>query len=246
MESSEMDNAKHEEHAADSTAALVPDPHSDTPACEPGCSCNSASKGKGAKIAITLLVFVAVVAILIYKVLSAKPSASNNAVAEKASVFSVAGATTQNSSVLAEQLSSDTVRNTEEVTPQIKIGEYLNSLSDLNKVAISQDAVFIFIPNETNKGVPKLTNAAMLSTQKTLKKNNITLGLYTLPSSSPDYAGISKQVQAPAVLVASKGKGISAVSGEVTETKLLQAFMASSSAGGCGPSGCGPSSAGCK
>ena len=85
----------------------------------------------------------------------------------------------------------------------------------------------------------------MPAAQRALKSNKITLGLYTLPNSSPDYSGISAQVQVPAILVACKGKGMAAVSGDVTEQKLLQAFVASSSAGGCGPSGCGPSSGGC-
>ena len=43
----------------------------------------------------------------------------------------------------------------------------------------------------------------------------------------------------------SKGKGVGSVSGGITEEKILQAYVASSRAGGCGPSGCGPSSSGC-
>ncbi|WAC07213.1 MAG: arsenite efflux transporter metallochaperone ArsD [Thermodesulfobacteriota bacterium] len=123
-----------------------------------------------------------------------------------------------------------------------KIGEYLESLSDLNKVALSQDAVFIFIPREKDEAVKDQTKDAVLSAQKTLKTNKINLGIYTLPVSSPDYSKISTQVQAPAILVASKGKGMAAVTGDVTESKLLQAFTATSRAGGCGPSSCAPSS----
>lgn len=117
---------------------------------------------------------------------------------------------------------------------------------DLNKVAISQDAVFIFIPDSKNSPVDGKTKDAVLAAQKTLNNNKISLGLYTLPASSPDYPEISKQLQAPAILIASKGRGMSGVSGEITEPKLLQAFMASSrSGGGCGTSTCGPSSSGC-
>jgi hypothetical protein len=89
------------------------------------------------------------------------------------------------------------------------------------------------------------TNTAVLAAQRTLKSSKITLGLYTLPTRSPDYPAISAQVQAPAILVACKGKGMAAVSGDVTEAKLLQAFVATSRAGGCGPSGCGPSGGAC-
>jgi hypothetical protein len=37
----------------------------------------------------------------------------------------------------------------------------------------------------------------------------------------------------PGILVMSKGRGMGAVSGEITEEKLLQAYVASSRAGGC-------------
>ena len=47
----------------------------------------------------------------------------------------------------------------------------------------------------------------------------------------------------PGVLAMVKGRGMSAVSGEVTEAKLLQGYVAAGSAGGCGPgagAGCCP------
>jgi hypothetical protein len=114
--------------------------------------------------------------------------------------------------------------------------QHLKSLGDLNEVALSKDAVFILVPGAKDEPVPDQTNAAVLAAQRTLKANNIALGLYTLATGSPEYAAISRQVQAPAILVASKGRGMAAVSGEVTESKLIQAFVASSSAGGCCPS----------
>lgn len=126
------------------------------------------------------------------------------------------------------------------------IGELLESINSLNKVALNQDAVFIFIPTKTDEPASEKTNAAVLAAQRTLTSRGIKLGLYTLQASSPDYSAISNQVELPAILVASKGKGMGAVSGEVTETKLLQAFVASSRSGGCCPSGSGAPSSGCK
>lgn len=125
-----------------------------------------------------------------------------------------------------------------------KIGEDLESLAALNKVALSQDAVFIFVPASSNMLADDKTSAAVLAAERTLITNKIVLGLYTLQTNSPNYSAIAAQVQAPAILVACKGKGMAAVSGEITENKLLQAFTASSRAGGCGPSGCGPSGCG--
>jgi hypothetical protein len=130
------------------------------------------------------------------------------------------------------------------------IGDYLDSFTSLNKVAVSQDAVFIFIPAKADQTVKKEISDAVMTAQKTLKTKGINIGLYTLKTTSPDYAGIAGQLQVPGILVASKGRGMGAVSGEITEAKLLQAYVASSRAtagGGCGPAsgGCGPTAAGC-
>jgi hypothetical protein len=81
---------------------------------------------------------------------------------------------------------------------------------------------------------------AIVSAEQKIKASGASLGLYTLQSSSPEYANIAAQVTPPCMLVMSKGRGMGAVSGEITETKILQAYVASSRAGGCGPSGCGP------
>ncbi len=68
------------------------------------------------------------------------------------------------------------------------------------------------------------------------------VGLFTLETGSRDYAQLAGQVSAPAVLALVKGRGMSAVSGAITETKLIQGFVAAGSTA-CGPGGCGP--AGC-
>ena len=267
MEFVGMDKASREEDPKDNaSSASALDSMSEPAACGPGCACMTPPKGKAIKIAISLLVLVVVVGALIYKGASAKQTASNDPAAGKAPVFSVVQAAPEaapetarhQSAVMDEKKAVENAasatqpdaKNATEAQPakatiRLGIGEYLESLSDLNKVALSQDAVFIFIPRDKNEAVQEQTNSAVLAAQKTLKNNDITLGLYTLSVNSPDYSGISKQVQAPAILVASKGRGIAAVSGDITESKLLQAFMASSRAGGCGPSGCGPSGAGC-
>ena len=52
--------------------------------------------------------------------------------------------------------------------------------------------------------------------------------------------GIASQLALPGMLVMCKGGGIGSVSGEITEEKILQAYVASTRASGCGASGCGP------
>lgn len=245
MEITRIHEAVREERSEDTPTTASPrDPKSDPALCGPGCDCSATPAGRGMKMAISLLVLVAVVGVLLYKAWSAKQTASNDTATGGASAFAVGQAAPEAVSGTAAQPKGPNGAGAQVSNATGKIGDYLESLSDLNKVAQSQDAVFIFLPSAKNESVQDRTNAAVLAAQKTLKTNNITLGLYTLRAGSPDYPTISRQVQTPAILVASKGKGMAAVSGDVTETKLLQAFVASSSAGGCGPSGCGPSDCG--
>jgi len=221
------------------TASSPVEPGNDKAVCGPGCGCGTPSGSGRLKIMVSLIVLLAVAGIFIYKALAVK----DNVASESGAAFAFAQAA-PNAMPGAESPSSGTATPDVAKTGQ-KIGEYLESLSALNKVAINQDAVFVFIPAPKSELADGKTNTAVLAAQQTLKRSNIALGLYTLPTRSPDYSAISAQVQAPAILVASKGKGMAAVSGDVTEAKLLQAFMATSRAGGCGPSGCGPSNAGC-
>jgi len=217
------------------------EPANDKAVCGPGCACGTPSGGKNMKIAVSVLVLLAVASIFIYKAVAAKDNAAGNAAAKGGAAFAFAEPAP---STVPEAATHPSAAATPDAAKAgQKVGEYLESLSDLNKVAVSQDAVFVFIPAPKNDRADDKTNAAMLAVQRTLKSSNITLGLYILPTRSPDYSGISAQVQAPAILVACKGKGMAAVSGEVTEAKLLQAFVAVSSAGGCGAGGCG--SGGC-
>jgi hypothetical protein len=215
----------------------------ETAVCGPGCACGTPSGSGRLKIMVSLIVLLAVAGIFIYKAVAAKDNAAGNTAAKDGAAFAFAEPAP--STVPGAESQPSATATPDAAKAGQKVGEYLESLSDLNKVAVSQDAVFVFIPAPKNDLADDKTNDAMLAVQRTLKSSKITLGLYTLPTRSPDYSGISAQVQAPAILVACKGKGMAAVSGDVTEAKLLQAFVAVSSAGGCGPSGCGPSSGGC-
>lgn len=120
----------------------------------------------------------------------------------------------------------------------------IGALSELNSVATNTTAVFIFLPGKGGtSGNPPST--PMKSAASTLEsKAGAKCGLFTLKAGSPDYTEIAAQVSVPGVLVMVKGGGMVPVSGDITETKLVQGFVAASRAGGCGPGGCGPS--GCK
>ncbi len=226
----------------------------ETEICPPGCGCNcgTSSNSKKLKLAVCLIVLLAVAGIFIYKASGTKQKSSSDSAKE--ANFAVAQSTPKSITVNNSDASGIKMdKKVEKIAPVItnatapestqtnrKIGEYLASLNSLNKAASGYDTVFVFIPAPKSELADDATSRAVIAAQLALKSKNINLGLYTLPNSSPDYAAISAQVQTPAILVATKGKGMVPVSGEVTETKLLQAYIASAQSGGCccGSSGC--------
>ncbi len=121
------------------------------------------------------------------------------------------------------------------------IGRSIASLSDLNTLAVANDAVFVYVPGKDGaSGNPPA--AAMKSAASRIEAQGYKTALFTLEMGSPDYEQLAAQMSVPGVLAIVKGRGMSAVSGEVTETKLIQGFVAASNCGpgGCGPGGCCP------
>lgn len=124
-------------------------------------------------------------------------------------------------------------------------GESLKSLGDLNRKALDNDGVFVFLAGkDAAKALAAV--AAVEKAAAALRGRGTKVGLFTLGEDSEEYAGLAAQVPPPGVIALAKGAGMSAVTGEITEPRLLQAYLTASSSGGCGPasSGCGPS--GCK
>ena len=214
--------------------------------CGPGCDCGKPSGNKGIKAVICLVVLLAIGSIFAYKAKNGKQTASVNT----ATVFAAPVAKEINEQKPAVSTIDKQEPAVKPIEGNKKVGEFLDSLASLNKVAVNQDAVFVFVPAKGNDIVGKETIAAIGSARQKIESNGAKLGLYTLQSSSPEYANLAAQLTLPGMLVMSKGRGMGAVSGGITEEKILQAYVASSRAGGgcCpsgggGSSGCGPSSA---
>jgi len=66
----------------------------------------------------------------------------------------------------------------------------------------------------------------MKSAARAIEAKGMKCGLFTLKPGCADYEQIAKQMSVPGVLALVKGRGMSAVSGEVTEAKLLQGYVA--------------------
>jgi hypothetical protein len=198
-------------------------------------------------------VLIAICVIVVYKTTTAKQSPAGSTASalaaptkpvedKKQVVYKIKTATQPP----ADNAASAFATPTKPVEDKKQVGEFLDSLSSLNTVAVNQDTVFVFVPGKGDTTAAEATAGAIQSAKRTLESKGIRIGLYSLNSSSPEYAKIAAQLSLPGLLVMTKGRGVAAVSGEITETKLLQAYVASSRAGGCGPSGCGPSSSKCQ
>jgi len=206
-------------------------------ACGPGCGCHAV------RPACRMRWTVGAIIILAAGVLVARALIKNNhALAEKtASGFAPLPTVGQASAPAA-----DTTPATDEVSAAqatVAVKE-IGALSELNAVAADTGGVFVFLAGK-NDPLIKAPLAQMHSAAKTIEVQGQKIGLFTLKTDSPDYTQVAAQTSVPCVLAMVKGRGMIPVSGDITETKLIQGFVAASSARSCGPSssGCGP--AGC-
>jgi hypothetical protein len=191
-----------------------------TPACGAECACHTAKPTSRIRwiVGAVILVFVAVLVV--------RAVVKNNG----GSVSASADGFTNNL----------TAKQTPE--PLTQVGNEISSFADLNTAAADTNAVFIFLPGKNGPGAPPTTQ--MQNAVQTLKTKGIKVSIFTLKTNSLDYNQITTQMPVPGIVVAVKGGGMIPVSGDITETKLIQAFVTAMNAGGGCGTGCAPS--GCK
>lgn len=220
--------------------------------CGPGCDCGKPKNNKKTKMIVTIIVLALAGSLLGYKLIQSNTADAHNTDSNDApSVLSVSSEiqdsasgsnNVSNQGVMDAPMQKDTVDQS--VQKQNGIGQSISSFDSLNDMAVNQDAVFVFIPATSDTAVNPTTVAAVSGAEQTLQSNGIHVGLYTLQTNAPEYTNIASQASLPGVLVAKKGGSMTIVTGDVTESKLVQAFVACSRSGGCGSgSSCG--SGGC-
>jgi len=192
------------------------------PSCGPGCGCGKPTGGNNSKlkIAVCLMVVLAVCGILIFKATSARQNPSTTGTNGFSNPLAAAG-TAINSS-----------------QQQGGSGASLHAIADLNTVAAKLNTVFLIIPGKDNAPAAKETGAVLASVEGTLNAKGMSTGVYTLQSASPDYPDVAAKVKAPGIAVLTKGGGMGFVMGGISETNLMQAYVASARSGGCSPGGC--------
>jgi MYXO-CTERM domain-containing protein len=203
--------------------------------CGPGCGCNATGTPTKTRWVIGAIVLVAAGVLVVRAPVKSDSASTQSATPGFAALAALSTSTGESG--------ADT--NSAATTPgaETSVGTSIGALAELNTVAAKTDAAFIFVPGkEGASGFPPL--ATMKGSARMIEsKAGIKCGLFTLKAGSRDYDQIAAQMSVPGVLAMVKGRGMSAVSGECTESKLVQGFVAASSAGGCGTSagaGCCP------
>lgn len=249
-----MNTTNEEPQATDNTDSLKPQ----AACCEGGCGCHSTGKAGKARWAISAIVLL-VAGVLVVRAMtktdqaSTRPQSPAFATPVAATSGSASNATPvavpETTAVVPAESAPATVANPTTVAqPAVASGEtMIGGFAELNTVAAKSDAVFVYLLGKETTGDNAPAIKAMQAAVRTIEaKGDSKCALFTLKAGSPDYDKLAGQMSLPGVLALVKGKGMSAVSGEITETKLVQGYVAASSAGGCGSGGCGPASGGCK
>ena len=188
-------------------------PKQEALACGPGCGCHAAGPSSPIRRIIGVIALVAAAGLVARAMLK-----NNGRPADAATPGYAALPTT-----------TETPPPTSEDAKAVK---EIAALSELNTVAVDTDAVFVFLPRKDD-APGAMPIAPIQGAVRTIESRaNSKVGIFALNASAPEYAQLAMQVAVPGVIAMVKGRGMSAVSGEITEAKLVQAFVGESRTGG--------------
>ncbi|MFA5354125.1 MAG: hypothetical protein WC291_07835 [Thermodesulfovibrionales bacterium] len=179
--------------------------------CEPGCGCGEGAGkvNRKLKILIPLVLVVAACGIFLFKT-NPSDSAKNG--------FSISGSVPGAGGVLNSAAQQGRTS--------------LSGIDELNTVAAKLDTVFVLIPGKDNAPIDKESGAALASVERTLNAKGLSTGIFTLQTDSTDYQNFVANAAAPGIAVLTKGNGVGFVQGGITETSLMQAYVASTGSSG--------------
>ena len=200
--------------------------------CDGGSCCTSSSDGAGKnwKIAIFILIVIAAGAVLARSFIRKANSPANQGQQQFAIIQPESG-----SYIDAPSIADSTVSN----QPASSLwGKPLDSLASLGEAASDTDAVFILLAAEDQQDMQPVTRE-IEAAAKTIQAGGTRISAFRLMQGAPNYANLTKQLSVPCVLAMVKGCGVSGVpAGQITETKLVQAFVTASRPGSaCCPPG---------
>jgi len=215
MKKSKKNKSKKKNNITETTTNSVP-------CCENGsCDCEKPVARNNIKVLIFVIVALAVVGIVGFKLLTANENNENGG-----GTFGFG------------QSNSNSNPSGNNATPS-EFGILINSFDELNDLAVNDDAVFVFIPDSEDVLIDSRANQSSINAQQSLKKSNVTVGFYTIQYGSSDYEYLAEATNTPAIAVMTKGGGVQFVlCANITEEKLLEAYLSSCDPAACDPNGC--------
>jgi len=203
---------------------MAKDIHAQDADCGPGCSCTGGGRASRLRMIIGILVLTLAAVFVARAIIKSNQTEPQTA----AAAFSASG--------IPGAESSPAVQENNVSRPAESTVKEIDTLADLNTMAAATDVVFLYLQGTSSE--PPI--AQMKSVTKTIGAQGRSVGIFTLKTTAPEYKSITAQVPVPCVLAMVKGRDAIPISGKITEAKLLQGFIAASTAVNCGPTGCGP------
>jgi len=147
----------------------------------------------------------------------------------------------------AEAASQGSAVTTEQTADRAELalwGPELDSLAALDEVATNAETVFILICARDQQETQTIISEIEGATKKIRSRGN-RASAFRLKNDTVEYQDLVEQFSEPTVLAMVKGLGYSAVSEQITEVGLLEAFVTASRApSGCCPPGTDPAACG--
>ena len=113
----------------------------------------------------------------------------------------------------------------------------IEALSELAGLAGDMNAVFVFLPGKDGVFGDSPLKAINNAKQSLEKSFEIKIGVFALKPSSLDYKDLAAQMSVPGVVAIVKTGVKARVSGDLTEAKIVDGFLAAMASGGCCPLG---------
>jgi len=127
-----------------------------------------------------------------------------------------------------------TVNNSSQMDP---FQANLASLALFNSEAAGHEAVFLLLADESGEPPENVLQQMEQAASKITAKGT-SIGTFVIDRKSDDYALLTENLSIssfPSIVTVVRGCGQSVVSGQITETKLLEAFVEASTTSSCCP-----------
>ncbi len=135
-------------------------------------------------------------------------------------------------------------RNTQTKAEEVALNRVLDSLQSLDTLAADKDVVFLVLSADLKPPAPEVPKQ-LGTVAKNLANAGQKIGVFTIKTGAPDYDRLVRHFSVnafPSVVILSRQGSASAVSGDITEARLYNAFVLASQSASCCP---GQGSASC-